>query len=113
MLPGRPQARDRLEIGTPGLFPERQCRIAIRGASPRSPPAFGNRPLRQSSAVLITGARVVDGTGSSRFYADIGIRSDSIAAIGLLSEATAEIRVDAHGPAASPTFIGIFHCLAS
>ena len=38
--------------------------------------------------VLITGAKVVDGTGGPWFYGDVGIRGDSIAALGLLSNAS-------------------------
>ena len=61
----------------------------------------------QSFDVLITGAKVVDGTGSPWFYADIGIRGDSIAAVGRLPGATAAIRVDARGLVAAPGFIDI------
>lgn len=61
----------------------------------------------QNFDVLITGARVVDGTGSPWFYADMGIRGDTIAAIGLLPGATAAIRVDAHRLVAAPGFIDI------
>lgn len=61
----------------------------------------------QSFDVLIAGARVVDGTGSPWFYADIGIRGDSIAAIGRLSGATAPVRVEAHGLVAAPGFLDI------
>jgi N-acyl-D-amino-acid deacylase len=57
--------------------------------------------------VLITGAKVVDGTGSSWYYADIGIRGDTIAAIGVLPNATAPVRVDARGLTAAPGFIDI------
>jgi len=44
---------------------------------------------------LITGAKVIDGSGVSWYYADVGIRGDTIAAVGLLADATAAIRVDA------------------
>ena len=57
--------------------------------------------------VLITGAKVVDGTGSSWYYADIGIRGDTIAAIGMLPNSTAPVRVDARGLTAAPGFIDI------
>lgn len=61
----------------------------------------------QKFDVLITGAKVIDGTGSPWYYADIGIRGDTIAAVGLLSDATATVRVDAHGLVAAPGFIDI------
>jgi dihydroorotase/N-acyl-D-amino-acid deacylase len=57
--------------------------------------------------VLITGAQVIDGSGSPWFYGDIGIRGDTIAAVGLLPGATATLRVDAHGLVAAPGFIDI------
>ena len=67
--------------------------------------------------LLITGARVIDGSGNPWYYADIGIRGDCIAAVGNLAGAAAGARVDAHGLVAAPGFIdihshgrrGIFH----
>ena len=43
--------------------------------------------------VLITGAKIVDGSGAAWFYADLGIRGDTIAAIGILPNATATTRL--------------------
>ena len=57
--------------------------------------------------VLITGARVIDGSGSPWFYADIGIKGDTIAAVGLLPNATAAVRVDGKGLVVAPGFIDI------
>lgn len=57
--------------------------------------------------VIISGARVVDGSGSPWFLADIGIRGDSIAAIGLLDNAPAAVRIDAKGMVVAPGFIDI------
>ena len=34
--------------------------------------------------ILITGARVIDGTGNPWYYADIGIKGDTIATVGPL-----------------------------
>ena len=45
--------------------------------------------------VVISGARVVDGSGSPWFLADIGIRGDTIAAVGALGNASAAVRIDA------------------
>jgi N-acyl-D-aspartate/D-glutamate deacylase len=36
--------------------------------------------------VLIAGAKVVDGSGNSWYYADVGIRGDTIAAVGMLGD---------------------------
>lgn len=55
--------------------------------------------------LLIEGARVVDGTGSPWFYADIAVQGDRIAAIGRLSGATAKQRISGKGLIAAPGFI--------
>ena len=52
-------------------------------------------------------ARVVDGSGSPWFLADIGIRGDSIAAVGALGNASAAIRIDAKGMVVAPGFMDI------
>jgi N-acyl-D-amino-acid deacylase len=57
--------------------------------------------------VIIAGARVVDGSGSPWFLADIGIRGDSIAAVGALGNAAAAVRIDAKGMVVAPGFIDI------
>src|SRR4029077_21112884 len=57
--------------------------------------------------VLIAGAKVVDGSGNPWYYADVGIRGDTIAAVGLLGDATAAVRIDARGLVVAPGFIDI------
>lgn len=57
--------------------------------------------------LLITNARIVDGTGAPWFVGDIGIRGDRIAAMGNLHDATATRRIDATGLVASPGFIDV------
>ena len=57
--------------------------------------------------ILITGGKVVDGTGAGWFHADIGIRGDSIAAIGRLDQRTAKLRIDAASLIVAPGFIDI------
>ncbi|HKE84111.1 MAG TPA: D-aminoacylase [Vicinamibacterales bacterium] len=59
----------------------------------------------QQFDVLITGGRIVDGTGAPWFRADVGIRGDRIAAIGALTRATARTRIDATNLVVSPGFI--------
>ena len=56
---------------------------------------------------VISGARIVDGTGSPWFVGDIGIVGDRITAIGDLHDATASKRIDAVGLVASPGFIDV------
>ncbi len=57
--------------------------------------------------VLIRGGTVYDGTGGAGFVADVGIVDDTIAAIGLLPDATARTEIDASGLAVSPGFINM------
>src|SRR5258708_3668724 len=68
-------------------------------------------PSSQSSYdVILSGGRVVDGTGSAWFYGDVAIRGDRIARVtpaGLLSGATAKERIDARGMTIAPGFIDI------
>ena len=47
--------------------------------------------------LIISGGRVVDGTGAPWFRSDVGVRGDRIAAIGKLEKASAKRRVDATG----------------
>jgi N-acyl-D-amino-acid deacylase len=56
---------------------------------------------------VISGARIVDGTGAPWFVGDIGIVGDRIAAIGDLHSTAAKKRIDAAGLVASPGFIDI------
>ncbi len=55
--------------------------------------------------VLIINADVIDGTGRSRFAADVAIVGDRIVAVGQLSDRTARRIVDARGLIISPGFI--------
>ena len=57
--------------------------------------------------VLITNARVVDGTGTPWYRGDIAISGDTIAAIGNLATAAAVSKVDASGLVAAPGFIDL------
>ena len=56
---------------------------------------------------MIHHARIVDGAGDPWFYGDLGIRGDTIAAIGELDNASAATNIDARGLVASPGFIDI------
>lgn len=51
---------------------------------------------------IISGGRIVDGTGSPAFYGDIGIVDGMIAAVGELSHASARQRIDARGKTVAP-----------
>jgi len=71
-------------------------------------------PVQESPAaaydVVITGGRIVNGTGNSWFYGDLAIRGDRIARItpaGLLADAPTRERIDARGLVVAPGFIDI------
>jgi N-acyl-D-amino-acid deacylase len=57
--------------------------------------------------LLITGGRVVDGTGAPWFLADVGVRDGKIAAIGALSGHAAKRTIDAAGLYLTPGFIDL------
>ena len=55
--------------------------------------------------LILSGGRVIDGTGAPWFRADVGIRGDTIAAVGDLSRAKARRRIDLRDLAVAPGFI--------
>jgi N-acyl-D-amino-acid deacylase len=55
--------------------------------------------------LLIRNGRIVDGTGSPWYTADLAIKDGKIAAIGKLTQATAQRTIDASGLVVSPGFI--------
>jgi len=55
--------------------------------------------------LVLSGGRVIDGTGAPWFRADVGIRGDAIAAVGDLSREKARRRIDLHDLAVAPGFI--------
>lgn len=60
--------------------------------------------------VVITNARIVDGTGNPWYDGDVGVRGDRIATVaprGALANATAAQRIDAQGLVLAPGFIDI------
>ncbi len=75
--------------------------------SPLSPlPASGARGNDDFDIRILNGD-VIDGTGHARVRADVGIRGDSIAAIGDLSRATSKTTIDAKGQVVTPGFIDL------
>jgi dihydroorotase/N-acyl-D-amino-acid deacylase len=79
----------------------------MRSAWLTLPFLFGSLFAQTSFDLVITGGRIFDGAGDPWFYGDVGIRGDTIAAIGNLSSASAKRRLDAKGLAVTPGFIDI------
>jgi N-acyl-D-amino-acid deacylase len=57
--------------------------------------------------ILIRNGKIIDGTGNSWFYGDIGIRDGKIINIGNLNEASASKIINATGLIVSPGFIDV------
>ena len=76
---------------------------ACQSAAPSAPAAMpaGAAPFD----ILITGGRIVDGSGAPWYYGDLGITGDRIAAIGQLAEHAAATRIDASNLVVAPGFI--------
>ncbi|MGE3887234.1 MAG: amidohydrolase family protein [Vicinamibacterales bacterium] len=74
-------------------------------AAPSGPSAPSAASAPSAFDVLITGGRIVDGTGSPWFEGDIGIVGDRIAAMGRLAGQPAVRTIDAKGLYVSPGFI--------
>ncbi|MEX0979826.1 MAG: amidohydrolase family protein, partial [Gemmatimonadota bacterium] len=62
---------------------------------------------REHFDLLVTGGRILDGTGNPWFSGDVGVRDGRIVAVGRLSGATADRTVDATGKVVAPGFIDI------
>jgi N-acyl-D-amino-acid deacylase len=89
------------------------CRAVLSAAAlvavlPGSPGrTIGAQQPAPTFDILIRNARVLDGTGNPWYRADIGIRGDRIAAVGLLGEAKAVTVVDAKDRYVTPGFIDV------
>lgn len=63
--------------------------------------------------IVITGGRVVDGTGAPSYIADVGINDGKIVKIGQLRETAADVVIDAKGLIVAPGFIDMMGQTAS
>jgi len=76
------------------------CAIALLAAG--APRALSGTPVFDT---VIEHGRVIDGTGTPWFQADVGIRAGRIAAIGSLARMSAGRRIEARGLVVAPGFI--------
>ena len=84
--------------------------LALTCSGDAPPAAHAPQTPVQRSAdfdLVVRGGEVLDGTGAPRVRADVGIRGDSIAAIGDLSKSTAKATLDAAGKVVAPGFIDL------
>lgn len=83
------------------------CAAVVLSAcqSPATPAPAAAPPAAADFDVLITGGRIVDGTGAPWFLGDVGITGDRITAIGQLAGRNAKSRIDATNLVVSPGFI--------
>jgi N-acyl-D-amino-acid deacylase len=67
------------------------------------------RPVTKNSMLdlKITNARILDGTGAPWFRGDVGVRGDTIVAIGDLTNTPATTTIDAHERIVCPGFIDL------
>jgi dihydroorotase/N-acyl-D-amino-acid deacylase len=82
-------------------------------AAPAPPPARKAAAAKAAQApnadydLVILGGEVIDGTGAARTRVDVGIRGDTIAAIGDLSKASATRTLHAQANVVTPGFIDL------
>jgi N-acyl-D-amino-acid deacylase len=68
---------------------------------------LSKQPDSNQYNVIIRNGAIYDGSGAEPFKADLAILHDTIAAIGNLADAKADIEIDANGLAVAPGFINM------
>lgn len=91
------------------LAPLLLCTACARAAAPPQapPPAppLALPAVAPAYDLLVLGGRVMDGTGAASVRADVAIRGDRIAAVGMLPGVVARDTIDASGQVVAPGFI--------
>src|SRR5687768_12641779 len=70
-----------------------------------APLVSGSAPAQAPFDLLIVNGRLLDGSGNPWRRADVGIRGDRIAAVGMLAGSPAARTIDAAGRIVAPGFI--------
>jgi len=82
--------------------------LACTQSSATTPAAPRQHPAASTDFdIIIRNGEVIDGSGSPRVRADVGIRGDTIAEIGDLSKKTAATTIDAKNQVVTPGFIDL------
>src|SRR5262245_20296651 len=81
-----------------------KLRFALMGAALV---ALGIAAREPDYDLVLSGGRVVDGTGAPWFAADVAVRDGRIVAVGALSGRPARRRIDVHGLVVAPGFIDL------
>lgn len=68
---------------------------------------LANRATAQTYDLLIQHGKIIDGSGNSWFYGDVGIKNGKIVFIGKAKNATAKKTIDATGMLVTPGFIDV------
>ena len=78
-------------------------------ALPRMPPALSQArsPAEKPFDLVITGARVVDGTGNPWFMADVAVKGGRVARVGRVAPSEGARHIDARGRVLAPGFIDV------
>ena len=71
------------------------------------PGSAGTEAQKESYDLVITNARIVDGTGNPWFRADVGVKDGRIARIGRLNSFQTNARIDAQNRILAPGFIDV------
>src|SRR6266849_1584558 len=70
-----------------------------------TPPLTNNAAAAPEYDIIIRNGRVVDGSGRPAFAADVAIKGDRLARVGILTGARAKRTIDAQGQVVAPGFI--------
>lgn len=84
--------------------------LAVSACNVRPQPEARQQGNAQQYDIVIGNGKIVDGTGNPWFYGDVAITGDHIARItppGMLADAAAKERIDAHGLVVAPGVIDI------